>query len=329
LGVMNDYQKKEFLETKECNFALSVRGTGRFRVSAFYQRNLMGMVLRRIETHIPTLEELGLPLTLKDIVMAKRGIVFFVGATGTGKSSSLAALIGYRNMNSHGHIISIEDPIEYLHRHQGCIITQREVGVDTDSYEIALRNTLRQAPDVIVIGEIRSRETMEYSLMFAETGHLVLATLHANNADQALERIINLFPAERRDQIWMELSLNLRAIVAQQLIPLPDRKSRIPAVEILRNTPLIADLIRKQEVHLLKELMSRSRENGMQTFDQALYDLYKDNKITYEDAIAHADSANDLRLLIKIGPRGAAKSTVDEDDNWSNKKDEGPDWELE
>src|SRR3990167_1224773 len=308
LAVMNEGQRKQFIETHECNFAISARGIGRFRVSAFYQRNLVGMVLRRIETRIPTIDELGLPSVVKDLAMTKRGIVIFVGATGTGKSTSLASMIGHRNINSKGHIISIEDPIEYIHQHKGCIVTQREVGLDTESFDIALKNTLRQAPDVIMIGEIRTRETMEYAVAFSETGHLVLATLHANNANQALDRIIHFFPADRHGQLWMDLSLNLRAIVAQQLIPTPDGKSRRAVIEVLLNTPLMADLIRKGEVHLLKPLMAKSRELGMQTFDQALYDLYSKGEITYEDALAHADSPNDLRLMIKLGSESTPDS---------------------
>jgi twitching motility protein PilU len=300
-SVMNEQQRRDFAENHECNFAISARGIGRFRVSAFYQRNLAGMVLRRIETTIPTLDELKLPEILKKLSLSKRGLVLFVGATGTGKSTSLAAMIGYRNKNSSGHIISIEDPIEYIHQHQNCIVTQREVGIDTDSFEVALKNTLRQAPDVILIGEVRTRETMDYAVAFAETGHLCLATLHANNANQALDRIINFFPADRQQQVWMDLSLNLRAIVAQQLVPTPDGKGRRAVIEVLINTPLAADLIRKGEVHELKALMKRSTELGMQTFDQALFELYTQGEITYEDALAHADSANDLRLMIKLG----------------------------
>lgn len=311
LAVMNEGQRKQFIETHECNFAISARGIGRFRVSAFYQRNLVGMVLRRIETRIPTIDELGLPSVVKDLAMTKRGIVIFVGATGTGKSTSLASMIGHRNINSKGHIISIEDPIEYIHQHKGCIVTQREVGLDTESFDIALKNTLRQAPDVIMIGEIRTRETMEYAVAFSETGHLVLATLHANNANQALDRIIHFFPADRHGQLWMDLSLNLRAIVAQQLIPTPDGKSRRAVIEVLLNTPLMADLIRKGEVHLLKPLMAKSRELGMQTFDQALYDLYSKGEITYEDALSHADSPNDLRLMIKLGSESTPDSLTD------------------
>ena len=300
-SVMNEQQRREFAEKHECNFAISARGIGRFRVSAFYQRNLAGMVLRRIETNIPTLDDLKLPEVLKKLALTKRGLVLFVGATGTGKSTSLAAMIGYRNKNTSGHIISIEDPIEYIHQHQNCIVTQREVGIDTESFEVALKNTLRQAPDVILIGEIRTRETMDYAVAFAETGHLALATLHANNANQALDRIINFFPPDRHNQVWMDLSLNLKAIVAQQLVPTPDGKGRRAVIEVLINTPLAADLIRKGEVHELKGLMKRSTELGMQTFDQALYALYSQSEITYEDALAHADSANDLRLMIKLG----------------------------
>ncbi|QFS85652.1 Twitching mobility protein [Marinobacter sp. THAF39] len=314
-GAMNDKQRAEFEETHECNFAISARGIGRFRVSAFFQRNLCGMVLRRIEVKIPQIDDLALPEIVKDLAMTKRGLIMFVGATGTGKSTSLAAMLGHRNRNSRGHIISIEDPIEFVHQHQGCIVTQREVGIDTESFEVALKNTLRQAPDVILIGEVRTRQTMEYSVQFAETGHLCLATLHANNANQALDRIIQFFPPEQHNQIWMDLSLNLRAIVAQQLVPTPDGKGRKAVIEVLINTPLVADLIRKAEVHKLKELMAKSNESGMQTFDQALYRLYAEGSITYEDALAHADSANDLRLMIKLGAdaQGADKlsSSVD------------------
>ncbi len=301
LGLMNEQQRREFAENHECNFAISARGVGRFRVSAFYQRNLIGAVLRRIETNIPTMDDLRLPAVLKQLAMTKRGLVLFVGATGTGKSTSLAAMIGYRNQNSSGHIITIEDPIEFIHQHQNCIVTQREVGLDTASFDVALKNTLRQAPDVILIGEVRTRETMDYAVAFAETGHLCLATLHANNANQALDRIINFFPADRQPQVWMDLSLNLKAIVAQQLVPTPDGQGRRAVIEVLINTPLVADLIRKGEVHELKALMKRSTEQGMQTFDQALYNLYHQGEITYEDALLHADSANDLRLMIKLG----------------------------
>ena len=310
-SVMNEKQRKEFIETKEMNFAISARGLGRFRCSAFYQRNLAGMVLRLIETHIPQMEDLGLPEIIKNLAMTKRGLVIFVGATGTGKSTSLASMIGYRNSHSKGHIITIEDPIEYIHQHRGCIITQREVGIDTESFEMALKNTLRQAPDVIMIGEVRTRETMEHAIAFAETGHLCLCTLHANNANQALDRIINFFPTERHQQAWMDLSLNIRGIVAQQLIPRADGKGRSACLEVMLNTPLATDLIRKGEVHELKELMKKSTEVGMQTFDQALYQLYSSGDITYEDALAHADSANDLRLLIKLASGKDAQSPND------------------
>jgi twitching motility protein PilU len=300
LGLMNDKQREEFLEKLELNFAVSARGIGRFRANAFYQRNLMGAVLRRIETNIPQLDDLRLPEILKELAMTKRGLVIFVGATGTGKSTSLAAMIGHRNRNSKGHIITIEDPIEFIHQHQGCIVTQREVGIDTESFEVALKNTLRQAPDVILIGEVRSRETMDYAIAFAETGHLCLCTLHANNANQALDRIIHFFPADRHSQLWMDLSLNLKAIIAQQLVPTPDGQGRRAVIEVLINTPLASDMIRKAEVHGLKELMKKSTELGMQTFDQALYTLYDAGEITYEDALLHADAPNDLRLMIKL-----------------------------
>ena len=313
LGVMNEGQRREFAERRECNFAISARGVGRFRVSAFQQRNFAGMVLRRIETKIPEVDDLGLPEIVKDLAMTKRGLIIFVGATGTGKSTSLAAMIGHRNRNSKGHIISIEDPIEFIHKHEGCIVTQREVGIDTESFEVALKNTLRQAPDVILIGEVRTRETMEHALAFAETGHLCLCTLHANNANQALDRILHFFPAERHGQLWMDLSLNLKAMIAQQLIPTPDGERRRACIEVLLNTPLASDLIRKGEVHELKSLMARSTEQGMQTFDQALFDLYKEGQITYQDALAHADSPNDLRLMIKMG--GADAEDLDEMSN--------------
>ena len=301
LSLMTPEQRDEFLHTKECNFAFSARNIGRFRVSAFVQKDAVGMVLRRIETRIPTFEELGLPSTLNELSMVNRGIVFFVGATGTGKSTSLAAMVGYRNQNSTGHIISIEDPIEFLHNHAGCIVTQREVGIDTESYEVALRNTLRQAPDVILIGEIRTREAMEHAITFAETGHLVLTTLHANNANQALERILHFFPEEQHDQVLMDLSLNLRGIIAQQLLPRPDGNGRRAIMEILLNTPLASDLILKGEIPKLKELMKRSTEHGMITFDQALYDAYRRGEITQESALRFADSSNEVRLMIKLG----------------------------
>lgn len=300
LGVMNSDQRREFDAQHECNFAISAQGVGRFRVSAFYQRNHCGMVLRRIETQIPTVEALSLPPIIKNLAMTKRGLIIFVGATGTGKSTSLASMIGYRNHNSTGHIITIEDPIEFVHQHAGCIVTQREVGIDTDSFDVALKNTLRQAPDVILIGEVRTRETMDHAIVFAETGHLCLATLHANNANQAMDRMINFFPEDRRDQLLMDLSLNLKAIVAQQLVPTPDGKGRRVVVEVLVNTPLASDMIRKGEVHKLKDLMKRSNQQGMKTFDQALYELYRDGEITQEDAIHYADSANEVRLMIKL-----------------------------
>ncbi|MEM8766419.1 MAG: PilT/PilU family type 4a pilus ATPase [Pseudomonadota bacterium] len=305
LGIMNKDQQEQFLKEHECNFAINTRGLGRFRVSAFQQRNLVGMVLRRIEVNIPLVTDLGLPPIIEELAMTKRGLIIFVGATGTGKSTSLAAMIGHRNEHSSGHIISIEDPIEFIHQHKGCIITQREVGVDTESFEVALKNTLRQAPDVIMIGEVRSRETMEHAVAFAETGHLCLCTLHANNANQALDRIIHFFPSDRHSQVWMDLSLNLRAMVAQQLVPTVDGQGRRAAIEVMINTPLMGDHIRKGEVHLLKELMSKSTEHGMQTFDQALYKLYAEHEITYETALAHADSPNDLRLMIKLGADAA------------------------
>ncbi len=305
---MDDKQRAQFEAEHECNFAISRSGVGRFRVSAFMKRSQVGMVLRRIETTIPTYQELRLPETIKDLAMTKRGLVIFVGATGSGKSTSLASMIGYRNKNGSGHIITIEDPIEFVHNHDGCLITQREVGIDTDSFEVALKNTLRQAPDVILIGEIRTRETMDHAIAFAETGHLCLATLHANNANQALDRIINFFPEERKPQLLMDLSLNMRAFVAQQLIPTPDGKGRRAAVEILLNTPRVSDYVRDGEIHKLKEVMKKSREEGMQTFDQVLYDLYRSEAITYEDALHHADSPNDLRLMIKLGDEEASES---------------------
>jgi twitching motility protein PilU len=283
-------------------------GVGRFRVSCFYQRNQVGMVLRRIETKIPTIEELSLPPIIKTLAMTKRGIILFVGATGTGKSTSLAAMIGYRNQNSTGHIITIEDPIEFVHKHEGCIITQREVGIDTDSWDAALRNTLRQAPDVIMIGEVRTREGMDHAIAFAETGHLVLCTLHANNANQAMDRIINFFPEDRRGQLLMDLSLNLKGVVAQQLIPSPDGKTRKVAMEILLGTPLVQDYIREGEVHKLKEVMKESINLGMKTFDQALFELYQAGEISYEDALRYADSANEVRLRIKLAQGGDART---------------------
>ncbi|MDD5271946.1 MAG: PilT/PilU family type 4a pilus ATPase [Methylovulum sp.] len=306
LSVMDQRHKDEFLQTMECQFAIGVPGLGRFRVSAFTQRTSAGMVLRRIEHDIPDADSLHLPPILKDLIMEKRGLVVFVGATGTGKSTSLAALIKYRNQNSSGHIITIEDPIEFQHQHLGCIVTQREIGIDTESYEVALKNTLRQAPDVILIGEVRTRETMQNALTFAETGHLCLTTLHANNANQALDRILHFFPEEMHGQVLMDLSMNLRGVVAQQLIKRSDGKGRYPAVEVLINTPLAKDYIRKGEIHKLKELMKDSRELGMQTFDQALFDLYAEGKISYEDALNAADSRNEVRLMIKLGAENSS-----------------------
>jgi len=306
LNVMTPSQREEFEKTHECNFAIGVSGVGRFRVSCFYQRNQVGMVLRRIETKIPTIDELNLPQIVKTLSMTKRGIIIFVGATGTGKSTSLAAMIGYRNQNSTGHIITIEDPIEYVHRHEGCIVTQREVGIDTDSWENALKNTLRQAPDVIMIGEVRTREGMDHAIAFAETGHLCLCTLHANNANQAMDRIINFFPSDRRSQLLMDLSLNLKGVVAQQLIPTPDGKGRRVSMEILLGTPLVQDYIRDGEIHKLKEVMKESVQLGMRTFDQSLFELYQAGEISYEDALRYADSANEVRLRIKLAQGGDA-----------------------
>lgn len=299
-AIMNDKQAAEFEATKECNFAIAPTGIGRFRVNAFVQQGNVGVVCRVITTTIPKFEDLNLPPVLKDIALTKRGLVIFVGATGSGKSTSLAAMIDYRNENTSGHIITIEDPVEFVHPHKNCIVTQREVGVDTDSWETALKNTLRQAPDVILIGEIRDREVMEHAIAFAETGHLCLGTLHANNANQALDRIINFFPEERRPQLLMDLSLNLKAVISQRLVPLKEGKGRTAAVEVMINTPLISDLIFKGEVHGIKEIMKRSRELGMQTFDQALFDLYEAGRISYEDALRFADSTNEVRLAIKL-----------------------------
>jgi twitching motility protein PilU len=299
-SIMNDKQIKEFDATKEANFAIAPQGIGRFRVSAFIQQGQVGAVLRTITTEIPTLDGLDLPPILKDVVMNKRGLCIIVGGTGSGKSTTLAAMIGHRNINSRGHIVSIEDPVEYVHPHEGCVITQREVGVDTESWHAALKNTLRQAPDVILIGEIRDRETMEYGIQFAETGHLCLATLHANSANQALDRIINFFPEERRQQLLMDLSLNTKAFVSQRLIPRETGIGRVAAMEIMLNSPLIADLIFKGEVGQIKEIMAKSTRLGMQTFDQALFWLYEDSIISYEEAMRNADSKNELRLRVKL-----------------------------
>ena len=290
----------EFERDREANFALSVSGIGRFRVSAFYQREQPGMVLRRIQTEIPTFDDLKLPEVLKDVCMSKRGLVLFVGATGAGKSTTQAAMLDYRNENSYGHILTIEDPIEYVHSHKKSVINQREVGIDTDSFEVALKNSLRQAPDVILLGEVRSEETMEFALSFAETGHLCMATLHANNANQALERIMHLVPESKHRQLFFDLSVNLRAIVAQQLVPTPDGEGRRAAFEVLLNSPLVGELIRLGELHKLKDVMKKSNELGMNTFDQALFKLYVNGDITYSDAIHHSDAPNDLRLMIKL-----------------------------
>jgi twitching motility protein PilU len=304
-ALMNEVQLEEFNTTHECNFAVSPEGIGRFRISAFMQQAKVGMVVRTITTDIPELDALNVPPQLKDIVMSKRGLIIMVGATGSGKSTTLAAMIGHRNANSHGHIITIEDPVEFVHPHINCIVTQREVGTDTADWHTALRNTLRQAPDVILIGEIRDRETMDHAIAFAETGHLCLATLHANNANQALDRIVNFFPEERKQQVLMDLSLNLKAMISQRLIPAKSGKGRCAAVEIMLNSPLISDLIFNGDVHQIKELMKKSRELGMQTFDQALFDLVESDKISIEDALRNADSVNDLRLSLKLHGKNA------------------------
>jgi twitching motility protein PilU len=309
-SIMTDKQAAEFEATNECNFAISPSGIGRFRVNAFVQQGRAGLVLRTITTSIPKFDDLGLPHVLKDVAMTKRGLVIFVGGTGSGKSTSLAAMIGHRNENSYGHIITIEDPVEYVHEHKNCIITQREVGVDTDSWHAALKNTLRQAPDVILIGEIRDMEVMEHAIAFAETGHLALGTLHANNSNQAMDRIINFFPEQRRHQLLMDLSLNLKAVISQRLIPLKEGKGRAAAVEVLLNSPLISDLIFKGEIHGIKEIMKKSRELGMQTFDQALFDLFEANRISYEDALRFADSTNEVRLNIKLNSKTAKEKDL-------------------
>ena len=312
-AIMNDKQLKEFEATKECNFAVAPKGVGRFRANAYIQQGYCGLVLRVIETDVPNIDKLKLPEVLKDVVMTKNGLVIMVGGTGSGKSTSLAAMIDYRNDNTYGHIITIEDPIEYVHPHKKCIIMQREVGVDTDDWEIALKNTLRQAPDVILLGEIRDRETMEFAIAFAETGHLAMATLHANSANQALDRIINFFPEERKSQLLMDLSLNLKSVISQRLLKTPDGKGRVAAIEILLNSPLISDLILKGDVHEIKTIMSKSNELGMKTFDQALFDLYEADKISYDDALRSADSMNELRLRIKLEGK-AAKGKDQKDD---------------
>jgi twitching motility protein PilU len=313
-SIMNDKQVSEFEEKQECNFSISLTGVARFRVNAFNQRGSTGLVLRIINSEIPSFAELHLPDTLQDIAMTKRGLVIFVGGTGSGKSTSLASMVDYRNQHSHGHIITIEDPVEFIHDHGNCLVTQREVGVDTDTYAVALKNTLRQAPDVILIGEVRDRETMEHAIAFAETGHLCLTTLHANNSNQALDRIINFFPDERRSQLLMDLSLNLKGLVSQRLIPYMGKTGRIPAIEVMLNTPLMADLIFKGDVHEIKTLISKSNEEGMQTFDQALYDLFEAKKITFEDALRNADSINDIRLRIKLHSETAKQSGVANDE---------------
>jgi twitching motility protein PilU len=304
-AIMNDRQLKEFEATKECNFAIAPAGIGRFRCNAYVQQGYTGLVLRTIETTVPTLQGLGLPEVMKEVCLTKRGLVIMVGGTGSGKSTSLAAMINHRNENSYGHIITIEDPIEYVHPHKNCIIMQREVGVDTDDWGIALKNTLRQAPDVILLGEIRDRNTMEFGLAFAETGHLAMATLHANSANQALDRIINFFPQERHQQLFMDLSLNIKAIISQRLLKKVDGKGRVAAIEVLLNSPLISDLILKGEIHMIKEIMTKSNELGMKTFDQALYDLYEADLISFEDALRNADSMNELRLRIKLEGKAA------------------------
>jgi twitching motility protein PilU len=313
-SIMNDKQVSEFEEKQECNFSISLTGVARFRVNAFNQRGSTGLVLRIINSEIPSFAELHLPDTLQDIAMTKRGLVIFVGGTGSGKSTSLASMVDYRNQHSHGHIITIEDPVEFIHDHGNCLVTQREVGVDTDTYAVALKNTLRQAPDVILIGEVRDRETMEHAIAFAETGHLCLTTLHANNSNQALDRIINFFPDERRSQLLMDLSLNLKGLVSQRLIPYMGKTGRIPAIEVMLNTPLMADLIFKGDVYEIKTLISKSNEEGMQTFDQALYDLFEAKKITFEDALRNADSINDIRLRIKLHSETAKQSGVANDE---------------
>jgi len=309
-SVMNDRQVADFERTKECNFAISPTGIGRFRVNAFVQQGKVGMVLRTIPAKLPTIDGLGMPQILKDVSMTKRGLTILVGATGSGKSTTLAAMIDWRNENSYGHIVTVEDPVEFVHPHKNCVVTQREVGIDTDSWEAALKNTLRQAPDVILMGEIRDRETMEHAVAFAETGHLCMATLHANSANQALDRIINFFPEERRAQLLMDLSLNLRSLISQRLVPTEDGQGRVAAVEVLLNTPLISDLIFKGEVGEIKEIMRKSRNLGMQTFDQALFDLFESHSITFEDAIRNADSANDLRLQIKLNSQRARSTDL-------------------
>ncbi len=309
-AVMNDKQAAEFERTKECNFAISPQGIGRFRCNAFVQQSHVGIVMRTIPQTLPTIDTLKLPEVLKEVAMTKRGLVIFVGATGSGKSTSLAAMVNYRNENSHGHIITLEDPVEFVHPHKNCIITQREVGIDTEDWEAGLKNALRQAPDVILMGEIRDRESMDHAVAFAETGHLCMATMHANSANQALDRIINFFPEERRAQLLMDLSLNLKGLISQRLLPLQESKGRVAAVEVMLNSPLISDLIFKGEVTEIKEIMKRSRELGMQTFDQSLFDLYEANQVSMDDALRNADSLNDLRLNIKLNSKRAKNTDL-------------------
>jgi twitching motility protein PilU len=308
MAIMDEEQRKEFARELEMNLAISINNVGRFRINIFKQRNEISIVARNINTEIPQFDNLGLPEILKEVVMAKRGLLLFVGGTGSGKSTSLASLIDHRNSTAGGHIITIEDPVEYVHKHKRCVVNQREVGVDTRSFKAALKNTLRQAPDVILIGEIRDRETMEHALEFAETGHLAISTLHANNANQALERIINLFPEERRPQLLMGLSQNIRAIVSQRLVPTKEGK-RCAAVEVLLGTKTIAELILKARLTDIKEIMEKSENIGMQTFDGALFKLYQADKITFEDAIANADSPNNLRLRIKLAEGKSVEGT--------------------
>jgi len=322
MSTMNDAQKKEFEQTKECNYAISHTGVGRFRASALYQRNKMAIVLRRIKAEIPSIDELNLPEVIKELAMTQRGMIIFVGGTGSGKSTTLAAMIGHRNQHGTGHILTIEEPIEFDHEHGGCVITQREVGIDTASYDVALKNSLRQAPDVIMIGEIRTQETMNYGLTFSETGHLFLSTLHANNANQALDRVINFFPEERHKQLLFDLSLNVKAIISLRLIPKKDGLGRCVAVEILINTPLIGDLIERGDISEIKEVMKRSKELGMQTFDQAIYQLYMDNQITYDEALKNADSGNDVRLMIKLASSNSHEDKKDDGEELSIIQDE-------
>ena len=327
MSVMEDKEQEEFQSTQECNFAISVPDVARFRVNAFVQRGSAGMVIRIIGFEVPSLEKLNLPTVLKDVAMTTRGLVIFVGGTGSGKSTSLAALIDYRNVNSQGHIITIEDPVEFVHQHKGCLVTQREVGTDTDSFEIALKNTLRQAPDVILIGEIRDEHTMEHAIAFAETGHLCLATLHANNTNQAMDRIINFFPEERRNQLLLDLSLNLKAVISQRLLATPSGDGRRAAVEILLNSPLMSELIKKGEIHDMKELVKKSTEQGMKTFDEAIYELIKSGEVTMEEGMRNADSVNDLRLRVKLGESNAG-GAVDDDSGGLQLTDDDDDYQM-